>query len=68
MRLAQRIGCWRDGREPADARRVLDRPARARGARDVYVYFDNDWAANAPRDALRLAERLGVSAAPVNVP
>lgn len=67
-RLAERIHCWRNGREPEDARRVLDRPARTRRERDVYVYFDNDWAANAPRDALRLAERLGVGAGPVNVP
>jgi len=28
--------------------------------RDVYVYFDNDRKVNAPFDAIRLAERLGV--------
>jgi uncharacterized protein YecE (DUF72 family) len=60
-RLADRIELWRSGREPHDARRVLDRPARARRERDVFVYFDNDWAANAPPDALRLAARLGVA-------
>ena len=30
--------------------------------RDVYVYFDNDRKVRAPFDALRLAQRLGVSA------
>jgi uncharacterized protein YecE (DUF72 family) len=35
---------------------------RRRGARDAYVYFDNDAKVHAPHDALRLAERLGVSA------
>ena len=40
------------------ARRIRRwRSARA-GARDVYVYFDNDAKVHAPFDALRLAERL----------
>ncbi|MDB4879588.1 MAG: hypothetical protein JWL60_1034 [Gemmatimonadetes bacterium] len=30
------------------------------GARDVYVYFDNDAKVHAPFDARRLAERLGI--------
>ena len=29
------------------------------GARDVFVYFDNDAKVHAPFDAVRLAERLG---------
>jgi uncharacterized protein YecE (DUF72 family) len=33
---------------------------RARGAKDAYVYFDNDAKVHAPHDAQRLAERLGV--------
>ena len=33
----------------------------AEGGRDVYVYFDNDAKVHAPRDALRLMERLGIS-------
>ena len=41
------------------ARRI--RRLRARGAKDAYVYFDNDAKVHAPHDALRLAERLGVS-------
>ena len=34
---------------------------QGRGRRDAYVYFDNDAKVHAPHDALRLAERLGVS-------
>lgn len=33
---------------------------RRRGARDAYVYFDNDAKVHAPHDARRLAERLRV--------
>jgi uncharacterized protein YecE (DUF72 family) len=56
---AQRIGRWRDGGEPDDPRRITDRPPPRRKTRDVYVYFDNDQHAHAPRDAMRLRERLG---------
>lgn len=40
----------------------LDRWARLirKWQRDVYVYFDNDRKVNAPFDAIRLAERLGI--------
>lgn len=40
----------------------LDRWAELirRWNRDVYVYFDNDRKVNAPFDAIRLAERLGI--------
>jgi uncharacterized protein YecE (DUF72 family) len=55
---AARIARWACGGEPDDARRISDRPARRRAGRDVYVYFDNDFEANAPHDALRLAARL----------
>ena len=33
----------------------------AGGGRDVYVYFDNDAKVHAPRDAIRLMERLGMA-------
>jgi uncharacterized protein YecE (DUF72 family) len=49
---------WSKGKQPADARHVLDKPAKARKARDVYVYFDNDIKVKAPFDAMNLAERL----------
>lgn len=55
---AERIRRWRDGGEPQDARRITDRPPPRRKTRDVYVYFDNDARAHAPRDAVRLRERL----------
>jgi uncharacterized protein YecE (DUF72 family) len=63
-RWASRIRAWRAGREPADAQRVAT-PLRSRGPRDVYVYFDNDRYAHAPRDALVLRHLLepGSSAA-----
>ena len=57
-RWASRIQLWHAGREPRDARRISDQRIRARRRRDVYVYFDNDRFANAPRDARGLAERL----------
>jgi len=49
---AQRIAAWRGD---------------TAGARDVYVYFDNDAKVHAPFDALRLAERLGVGPATTSV-
>jgi len=57
---ARKIETWAAGGEPEGARRIGP-PARARRARDVYVYFDNtDVKLRAPIDAARLAERLGV--------
>jgi uncharacterized protein YecE (DUF72 family) len=53
-----RIREWSTGKEPADARHVLDKPAKARKARDVYVYFDNDIKVKAPFDAMKLAGKL----------
>lgn len=61
---ARRIRAWSGGGEPADARRVHQRPARTCGGRDVYVYFDNDMKVKAPFDAMALAARLGVSRQP----
>lgn len=57
-----RIRCWQTGGEPTDARRITAWSPPRRAGRDVYVFFDNDFEANAPHDALRLAARLGVSA------
>src|SRR5437660_2380599 len=56
---AARLGAWRQGAEPPDARRVLDKPPPRRKCRDVYVYFDNDVKVRAPYDAMSLAARLG---------
>lgn len=55
---AARIRAWADGGEPRDAAKITDRAPPRRKRRDVYVYLDNDQHANAPNDALRLAQRL----------
>jgi uncharacterized protein YecE (DUF72 family) len=44
------------------AERIRRWTSAAGGARDVYVYFDNDAKVHAPRDAIRLMERLDVRA------
>ncbi|RQR33363.1 DUF72 domain-containing protein [Burkholderia sp. Bp9143] len=60
---ARRIETWRRGAQPADAHLAVPdlAPPRAR-TRDVYCYFDNDAKTNAPFDARRLMERLGLHA------
>jgi len=58
---SSRIRLWSKGKEPPDAKRVLDEPARKRASRDVFVYFDNDVKVRAPFDAMRLAQKLGAS-------
>ena len=50
------------------AQRCTGWRSEAGGARDVYVYFDNDAKVHAPYDALRLAERLGVGPGAVTNP
>jgi uncharacterized protein YecE (DUF72 family) len=57
-RWTERIRMWRSGKEPSDAERITDREPPRRQRRDVYIYFDNDRHAYAPRNALRLAELL----------
>jgi uncharacterized protein YecE (DUF72 family) len=59
-RWAGRMRAWSEGAEPADARRISSKPARARVSRDVYCYFDNDIKVHAPFDAQRLIEKLGL--------
>jgi uncharacterized protein YecE (DUF72 family) len=60
-RWAARFKRWRAGGEPGDAERVGGKPAGRRGARAVYVYFDNDTKVRSPFDAAGLAKRLGVA-------
>jgi uncharacterized protein YecE (DUF72 family) len=55
---ARKIDSWLRGEQPAEARRVTDRPPPRRKSFDVYVYFDNDALGHAPHDALRLRGRL----------
>jgi uncharacterized protein YecE (DUF72 family) len=59
---ADRVDRWSTGREVEDGRKACNRPARARKARDVFVFFDNDAKARAPFDAQALTKavaRLG---------
>jgi uncharacterized protein YecE (DUF72 family) len=59
-RWAERIRCWSQGGEPPDARRIADRAAPVRRSRDVFCYFDNTDKVEAPANARRLMEKLGV--------
>jgi uncharacterized protein YecE (DUF72 family) len=56
---AARIELWASGLEPDDARLIAtdERPPR-QGARDVFVYFDNDAKVRAPVDARSLRGKL----------
>lgn len=55
---AARVDSYRRGQLPVAARRISSLRVPRRTARDVYVYFDNDGEAHAPRDALALAGLL----------
>ena len=57
-RWAVRVAAWARGREPADAERVINKPAPKRARRDVFVYFDNDTKVRAPFDAQSLMARM----------
>jgi len=59
-RWSKRIRLWSAGKEPHNARRMSHRPARRASSRDVYCYFDNTAKEHAPRNARRLAHKLGV--------
>ena len=56
---AARLKSWREGSEPPDAKRIVNKPAKKSKPRDVFVYFDNDVKVRAPFDARNLAARLG---------
>jgi uncharacterized protein YecE (DUF72 family) len=55
---ARRVVAWVQGREPADAERVIAQDAPKRRTRDVFVYFDNDAKVRAPFDAQGLRSRV----------
>jgi uncharacterized protein YecE (DUF72 family) len=60
-RWAQRIRAWSAGREPSDARKIVDGKLLRSGARDVYCFFDNtDAKSRAPFDAQTLMQILGL--------
>lgn len=55
---ADRVTRWATGKEVEDGRNASAKKARKRGARDVYVYFDNDAKVRAPYDAQGLERRV----------
>lgn len=63
---AQKVRIWAAGKSPRGARLVgMCQPS---AGRDVFVYFDNDAKVHAPFDAMSLAHRLKLGAAPSGVP
>ena len=60
----QKVRIWSKGATPAKARLVAAPPRRNATGRDVFVYFDNNVKVRAPFDAMTLAHRLGLCAAP----
>ena len=57
-RWSDRIGKWRVGRQPRDARLISKDRFKPAEKLDVYVYFDNDIKVHAPFDAISLASRF----------
>jgi uncharacterized protein YecE (DUF72 family) len=60
-RWAERIRRWSQGGEPSDARRIVNKAAPRRRSRDVFCYFDNTDKVEAPDNAQRLMQKLGVA-------
>ena len=58
---SDRVRRWHEGGQPADAKTAGSRKPPRRGSRDVYVYFDNTDKVHAPKNAQRMAERLGLT-------
>ena len=65
-RWAQKVRSWAAGKSPRGAR--LLRKWQSSAERDVFVYFDNDAKVHAPFDAMSLAHRLKLGAAPTDAP
>jgi uncharacterized protein YecE (DUF72 family) len=63
-RWASRIKQWRAGKQPRDAKCLLDRSHSSNKPRDVYVYFDDEVKVKSPTDAIGLSRRLGVEWGP----
>jgi uncharacterized protein YecE (DUF72 family) len=57
---SDRVRCWHEGGQPADAATAGSRQPPRRHRRDVYVYFDNTDKVHAPDNARTMAERLGI--------
>jgi uncharacterized protein YecE (DUF72 family) len=59
-RWARRIRAWADGREPRGIERISHRAAASHARREVFCYFDNTDKVEAPANARRLMQKLGV--------
>ncbi len=55
-----RIRVWAKGGADSGLRTVGKAPPPRKNGRDIYVYFDNTEKLHAPRDAMRMMERLGL--------
>ena len=63
---ARKVKSWAAGKSPRGARLISERQCSP--GRDVFVYFDNDVKVHAPFDAMSLAHRLRLGAAPAGAP
>jgi uncharacterized protein YecE (DUF72 family) len=59
-RWAHAIQAWSEGSQPKDGPRISNAKPPRRASRDVYCYFDNDTKVDAPFDAQRLMDKLGL--------
>ncbi|RXZ38434.1 DUF72 domain-containing protein [Oxalobacteraceae bacterium CAVE-383] len=59
-RWAEAIHAWSQGGQPREGPRISGADPPRRAGRDVYCYFDNDIKVDAPFDAQRLIDRLGL--------
>ncbi|MBI6909904.1 DUF72 domain-containing protein [Pseudomonas palleroniana] len=68
-RWGDRIECWAQGKQPADAHLVApQRKPRALKQREVFCFFDNDIKVRAPFDARQLLQRFGLDKHLVTTP
>jgi uncharacterized protein YecE (DUF72 family) len=57
-RWANRVGKWKTGKQPRDAKLITKLKFNVGESRDVFIYFDNDIKVHAPFDAMKLANDL----------
>lgn len=65
---SKKVMMWTQGKNVRGARLAEAKVSPSVGARDVYVYFDNDVKTRAPYDAMNLAHLLGLGAKPPRPP
>jgi uncharacterized protein YecE (DUF72 family) len=55
---ARRMIAWSRDEEVTDGTRIHPEPGEKQGARDVFVYFDDDNKVRAPHDAMSMSARV----------